>query len=46
MSAKPIVITCDGCKQAEMANEARLKALSDGEWLECMVCCGEYHIGR
>lgn len=46
MAAKPITITCDGCEQQEIANEASLQALSQGEWLECMGCCGVYHVDR
>ena len=44
MSAKPIRIECDGCGQGELANEASLKAMANGEYLECMECCGMFHV--
>lgn len=46
MAAKPIWIECDGCGRGEMANEASLQAMSQGEWLECMDCCGTYHVAK
>ena len=46
MAAKPIVIKCSGCQREELANEASLKELARGQWLECMDCGGEWRPKR